>query len=243
MEAKMSKAKFSLRGITERALDYSYFKKVIKAKYWPGEGRILLVTGDNSSGKSFFGKLFSEIVTHGGYEKIKVMHVSMQLRAAGNLLANIFIFGDESWKATGEISVYAVLSGLRTCRSRTNDHILLLDEPDVGLSESYQGALGQVIRKFAEDLPDKTKALCLVTHSRRIVKHLMPLHPHYLRLGDEKSIDQFLEEPEDKTIDDLKNLTKISLDRFREIAKCINEGKNKKRKTYIKSAEKLHGRR
>ena len=45
--------------------------------------------------------------------------------------------------STENISVRTALAGIRNSRDRTHPHILMLDEPDIGLSEGYQKALGE----------------------------------------------------------------------------------------------------
>ncbi|MBI3633640.1 MAG: hypothetical protein HY226_05105 [Candidatus Vogelbacteria bacterium] len=223
--------KFSIREVVERSLDFTYFDGPITAKYWPGayNNRLLVVTGDNASGKSFFGKLFSGLARSEEYGKIEIMRLSMQLRTSQGI-EKAFVFGDESYRPTGAISANTVRTGISTCRGRTSDHIIFFDEPDIGLAESYQGALGKLIASFAQDLPDKTRALCVVTHSRRIVRHLAPLNPHYLRIGDELPIEDFLKEAPDKDIGDLDKLAEVAQTRFGAIQDCINEGKRERAK-------------
>ena len=215
---------FSVRTLVDRALNFTYFDDdVIKNTYYPGSGKLLVIAGDNSSGKSFLGKFFEQLVHSGEWGKIEVMRISMQLRTSQGF-ERTFIFGDESENATGVLSLGTVKAGISTCKKRENDHILFLDEPDIGLAESYQGALGKLIAQFASDLPDKTKALCIVTHSRRIVRHLAPLNPHFLRLGDKLTLEEFLIEPPDREIEDLETLTQSCRDLRRKIQHCINTG-------------------
>ncbi len=173
----------------------------------------------NASGKSFFGKLLGQYVRK--EHKIEVMNVGMAFRTESGV-ARCFVFGDESDSSTGMLSYKAVQGGIRTCRGRENDHVLFLDEPDIGLSEEFQGALGRVIAEFASDIPDKTKLFGVVTHSRRLIRHLLPIKPHHVRLGDEMKLADVV----DFTPAEVKGLEEIALKRFRSICR-ICDGKKK----------------
>ncbi len=163
--------------------------KAFPATYHRGRGRLVAVTGDNASGKSLFAKLANAVLRK---RKIEPMLVGMSLRAQGGIM-RAFVFGDEDTSSTGCNSVQSVLGGLRTARGRKYDHALLLDEPDVGLSEGWQSAVGELIAGFAADLPERTKMLMVVTHSRRLLEKLAPLEPHHVRFGDGLNLVQVVE--------------------------------------------------
>lgn len=219
---------FSLHKELEELLSYQYCsdsdKNLIKAVYTPGQGNLVIFTGDNASGKSFLARLLS-----GRAKKIhdfEPIRVGMELRTQPGIIRS-FVFGDESWESTGMISLGAVLGGIRTAQSRTNSHCLIFDEPDIGLSEGYQAAMGKLLAEFVEKLPESTKICGIVTHSRRLVKQLIRLKPHFVRVGDTMSLEEFMGEPADKSIEDVKALQETALERFRALTRLIDAQKAK----------------
>lgn len=181
-------AKLSLKGMLARILNLAYFKDeaatvAIPHLLVPSKGKLLLVTGDNAGGKSFFRRLVHAVTREQGTECI---HISMESRTGGMYgPARAMVYGDESWESTGSLSVSTVLNGISTCKSRTTPHVMFWDEPDLGLSDSWAAGVGQKIAEFAKAAGDNTRAVILVTHSKALVRELLPAFPWYLHLGAE----------------------------------------------------------
>lgn len=194
-----------------------------------GNPRLVLISGENAGGKSFFAKVLSATV-RSHEKKIEWMPVSMSMRTQTGM-HRVFMFGDEGRDSTGKISLHAVLGGLQTCRGRDNPHVLLLDEPDVGLSEGYQAALGDLLAEFASSMPEKTEALVVVTHSRALAAKLMPLGPICIRVGDDrrKTKDWIAEGDLHRTADDIRNLAKKGVERLRRIQRVIDQRTEERR--------------
>lgn len=193
----------------------------------PGDPRVLLITGDNAGGKSFFARHIQVALEAEGAGRVELLPVSMSTRTTSGM-HRVFIYGDENWESTGQLSVHAVLGGLRTCAGREHDHVLVLDEPDVGLAESYQRALGERIANFASDLPEKTVGLVLVTHSRILVRELLSaVTPMSVRVGDDlRPLAEWLEHgPVPRTVEDLEALTRRSRERMRGIKAVMDSRK------------------
>lgn len=187
----------------------------IKCRYEPGQGNLLLITGDNASGKSLVSRLFASWCRK--HTKFECIHCSMHRRTAGGI-ERAFMYGDESWESTGAISVNNIKGATNTCRGRDSDHVLIFDEPDIGLAEAYQRAMGEYFRQFTETLPAHTRALVIITHSRGILKELIELSPHHLRVGDARSLKTVVTRPTHKTVEELLTLPKTGAERFRRIA-------------------------
>jgi hypothetical protein len=180
----------------------------------PGEGRLLAVTGENASGKSLFGRIINGLCSR---RKIECMRLGMERRSEGGF-ARAMMYGDESWESTGVISVKNIMGAFKTCKGRENEHFLFLDEPDIGLSEAYQGGLGKFIAQFAADMPSLTLGFVIVTHSRHLLRPLLPLKPHHVRCGDKRTLQSVAEDtPTPKTADELIALPEAGLRLFREI--------------------------
>jgi hypothetical protein len=198
----------------------------------PGS-KVILVSGENAGGKSFIVKWMKALVHNqekAGGPKIEFMDCGMHLRTMPGI-HRAFMYGEENVESTGNISIKAVLGGLATCRKREHAHVLSLDEPDIGLSEGYQTALGELIEEFAVDMPEKTEALVVVTHSRQIAWQLLHgtpganLSPHCIRVGDDlrPTREWVANGPLKRSVDDLKSLAERTVHRYRAMQKVIDE--------------------
>lgn len=162
-------------------------KGVITANFFPGKGKLLVVTGENANGKSFFRRLLQQAYRQSETkEDIEVMSISLQARAASGNPIRSFIYGDESHNSSGSNSVQTVLTGISTSRARTTPHAIIWDEPDIGLSDAYAAGVGRVIGEYAVDAPELTRAAVVITHRKALVNQLLKAYdrPHHLHLGD-----------------------------------------------------------
>lgn len=189
----------------------------------PGNDRFLVITGENAGGKTFYGSIINGWARD-RMDDLEVMDVTMRRRSEGGF-ARAFIFGDESWESTGQISIKAVLGGLSTCASRTKPHMLILDEPDIGLSEGYQAALGERFAQFAANLPEHTVAFVVVTHSRLMVEKMLAANPTLMRVGDDlrPTREWLVEGPLPRTAEDLDGLQSRSRERFKLVTELIRK--------------------
>jgi hypothetical protein len=165
----------------------------VPARVAYGHPKLALVTGENASGKSFLVRGLGQMMRD-AHPKLEILAVTMSLRSQGGM-ARAFLFGDEQRESTGRSSIKAVLAGIRACRERQHDHVLILDEPDIGLAESYAGALGSYLAAFVEDMPVRTLGVVVVTHSRPLVHGLLPAGPASIRVGDDlRPLEHWLRE-------------------------------------------------
>jgi energy-coupling factor transporter ATP-binding protein EcfA2 len=145
--------------------------------------RVLLITGGNASGKSFVCRYLNEVARDGDNPPL-FMRIGMGKRTESGI-TRALMFGDEDRESTGLISSNCVSSGISTCRSKEAPHCLCLDEPDIGLSEEMQHAMGAILSDFAADLPVHTLGLIVVTHSRPIAQQVLGVDPLRIRVGDD----------------------------------------------------------
>lgn len=188
-------------GLITESLTLDYFSPnnegvtPIPAYFVPGKGKLVVVVGENASGKSFFRRIVSLVCKD---VSIECMPISMEGRGGyyGGLRG--FIYGDESYEATGVNSARTVKQGLSTCASRDKPHVIFWDEPDLGLSENGCAGIGMAIREGLTTPPEHMTAALVVTHSKALVRELLPLAPHYLHLGSEdapKTLFDWLQTP------------------------------------------------
>lgn len=152
----------------------------IKVNFNSGHEKLVVVTGDNATGKSFVRRVYHAVIKLTNNE---VMHLSQEGRCSSGIPAAM-IYGDESYNSTGYLTSCTVSTGIRSCKERTTPHYIIWDEPDIGLSEKYAGGVGVEIRKFVENLSEYTKGVIIITHSKAIVRQLVSLNPSHLRVGD-----------------------------------------------------------
>jgi hypothetical protein len=182
--------------LLKRVFDLVYFDKNDNEQVFDYQwdcnrkSNLIVVVGENASGKSFLRRLMSAVA---GKAKIESIPVSMEGRQMSGVVRS-FIYGDEQRDATGKNSALTVLTGIKTCQGRESDHIIIWDEPDLGLSESWSTSMGWTLRDFAQNLPEHTLAAVVITHNKALLRELVPLKPHFVHLGDEEiaSLEQWL---------------------------------------------------
>ena len=173
----------------------------LQAAFDDRSSKLLIITGDNASGKSYVRKLICFALKK--YSKIEPMHVSQQGRCTEGFM-RAFMYGDESYESTGVISCKAVEGGINTCKSRENPHCIIWDEPDIGLSDDYAAGMGVKLREFIEGLPELTWGVVISTHSKVMVQQLVELDPSHLRLGGCPDLKAWLEsKPTPKSLEEL----------------------------------------
>lgn len=182
-----------------------------------GKYPIVVMTGENATGKSFFRRLLQTSLKK--YGNIECIHLSQESRTKGGCF-NAFLYGDENWESTGQITGRTVVTGVNTCNSRDTKHAIIWDEPDIGLSDEYSAGVGVKIREFVENISELTFGVIIITHSKHLIRQLLPLNPHHLRFGDNKSLDSFLNESViPKNIDELGDKANET---FRKISAITN---------------------
>jgi hypothetical protein len=194
------------------------------ATYTPGDDRVLLIVGENASGKSLAFRLASQIAAS---SNIMAITLSIRERTGGGLaemggMRRAMIFGDEESSSTGAISARVVESGFENLKNR-NASLLALEEPELGLSDGYARALGEFIGKKSRELPECACGVMVVTHSRSLGRGMMEglgATPSFITMSDAySSYDEWLETQEYRSVEDLLDLRNKAHENFRKIKK------------------------
>lgn len=187
---------------------------------------LLIISGDNASGKSFMCKVLKTFISQNDDDdlgKVTCMDMSMGRRTAPDI-SRSFIYGDEGIQSTGETSLKCIIGAVTNSQKYETRHVIMFDEPDIGLSEAFLPALGEYLAQYYEYLPENAEGMILVTHSRRLVKNLMCFNPVTIRMGSNQSTKDWLENGSPtKTVDDLLSLTKVSHKRYGDIHKYLDK--------------------
>lgn len=180
------------KGLVDRVLGLRYFRPLpaeeggeipIPAFFRPGDGALIVIVGENASGKSFFRRLFKATCSH-ATPRVECIDISMEGRNRDYGGLRSLIYGCEEYESTGVNSTRTVTTGIRTCESRTSPHTIFWDEPDLGLSENGAAGMGLAIASYMRNPNPLTVAACVVTHSKPLVRELAGLNPHYIFVGD-----------------------------------------------------------
>lgn len=168
-------------------------------------GHVTILTGDNGTGKSLIRKvLCSSLRNQENDDTIKIADISMEKRTglhAGLGGGGVF-FRDVEWVATSDNS----LSFLYSLLNSAKDRYLVLDEPELGMSQDLQKSIGIYLSKRIPETMKENRGMLIITHSREFVRSLSVEHV-FVNL-QKKSEEEWLNE----------SAKEIDLDDFRK--KC-----------------------
>jgi energy-coupling factor transporter ATP-binding protein EcfA2 len=165
--------------------------KPVKCHYYPGDERLLVVTGENASGKSLVRRALTKFSRQDG---LQVMDISPEGKARGGIVGAM-IYGTEEDRSTGSNSARTIKKAIQTARARQEPHLIVLDEPDAGLSDEYAAGAGQAIAEFCASCPEMTKMVVVVSHRRALVSELASVSPSQLCLGGCPPLKEWLSRP------------------------------------------------
>jgi predicted ATPase len=192
-----------------------------------GAPGLIVVTGENASGKSLFVQITESVLRRADVTPVSV---SIRERTGGGTremgrVAQAMMFGEEETQSTGATSVQVVKTAFRNL-DRDGGATLTLDEPEIGLSDGYTRAFGQFIGQQARSVPDACRGVIVVTHSRSLATGLLAGYEetptHVAVRADapaEAGLQQWLDSVEHRTVDDLLALPDVGLSRFRQVIK------------------------
>ncbi len=217
----MRRQKQSINKIVTFLLNQRYFngnnQTRILTHYEKGTSKVLIVTGENAEGKSFFSRLFHEYCTR--FLKTDCLRTGMDVRTERSFATIFSGYREEAVFSTGHSSVDSIISGIDTCKKMDSNHYIIFDEPTVGLSEGYQYAAGLYFAEFMKNCPKNTLGVVVITHSRLFVEPLLAHNPQHLRFGDNTKLKDWVEQtPAKHTIEELLQLPEKGICRLRDIS-------------------------
>lgn len=234
----------TVKAMLEETIFWTNKKNPLVANYRQGNPNLLVVVGDNATGKSFLVDTMRSMAKAEN-EDVSTISISIRERTGSGLdpsasFRKIAMFGDESTNSTGAISGSMIEKGFNNLQSRAEDGkrtILVLDEPEMGLSENYHSAVGELIAKKTQQAcaNKEDHVIIVATHSRKLVKalneHLL-VQPSAICMGEHKDLESWIKDEADKTLEDLLSLPKKSKETFRKIEENLEEMKkiNRQRK-------------
>jgi hypothetical protein len=186
-----------------------------------------LVLGDNASGKSILRRLISLTCRDIEYECIQIS-MEGRFQEMGGIRG--FIYGAEDWESTGYNSAHTIIAAINTSKSRSKPHVIIWDEPDLGLSDDWAVSAGIEIRNFIKNPPKHLVGCYVTSHSRYLVKSLSEgLDPTYICLGEgvPESLGHWINRPLLNIPKPLSELKIIGHTQFLKIKEVLDNAKNK----------------
>lgn len=194
------------------------------------DSALTFIYGENASGKSFIARCF-EMVARAATPKLSCRSVSVANRTSSGV-EKAMIFGNESEQSTGETSVSVMQLAFRSiAKEEGKDGVVILDEPDLGLSPKFSRSLGRYVAEFILQQEDKGKGFIIISHNdtfiESVIKHY---NKPYNRVGidTELSLEEWLEDDSELSIEDLEGLKDISIAKWRGIQKAFDRKKSNK---------------
>lgn len=220
-----------LKGVEDNSAFFNEEECPFKLKFVQSAkpSNICLVLGDNASGKS----LFVEIARNRAAMNHEIKNICVSIRertGAGTTdigsLRRSMMFGDETEQSTGSTSIGVLINALNQAKEFENYKLVVLDEPEIGLSVSYSEALAQLIVENANQA--ENAFLLVVTHRKESVAKFLELcdgNVHAALLGGVQSVDEWLNSKHQKSLDELLALKKLGHDGWRHVRKVIDSRK------------------
>lgn len=191
------------------------------------ESRLVLIAGDNASGKSLMIRILAGWLNEA---KVEPLQVSMRYRTMSGM-HRMFMFGlgDEE-DSTGNVSLTAINGAMKTAEGREKPCWMMLDEPDTGMSEGYCAAMGTYLANFGNRVVplNHCQGMVVVTHSRKLISSMLftlEKQPHFLCFSDAQGPDlltAWLEDERDRSVEELLALNENSHELFKRINKVLN---------------------
>lgn len=185
----------------------------------------LLITGPNASGKSFLRRWIQQYFRLKEIECINLSQEGRSVRWAGSC----FVYGSEQDESTGYISAGTLTMGMRTSRAREKSHIVLWDEPEIGMGEELQLGSAIWMREQLENFPKHLLGVIFMTHSRLFVKEIMKMdNAKFYNLSEHKTMNEWMNR-EIVPVSPEK-IQAIGLEKWRKLDKLLEENRKRKKK-------------
>lgn len=185
---------------------------------------LTFIYGENASGKSFIARCFEMVARARKPSKLPVRSVSVANRTSSGV-EKAMIFGNESEQSTGETSVSVMKLALNSLANDSGDGVVILDEPDLGLSPKYSRALGRYIAEFILEHEKNGKALFVISHNDTFIESVIK---HYNNPYNSVGVDtdltlrEWLDDDSEYEMEDLDALKDIAIAKWRGIQKIFS---------------------
>jgi hypothetical protein len=153
---------------------------VVSNKQRMHDSKLALVVGNNSSGKSLLRR---ELQAACNDVDLETLDLSMELRSHEDAELRGEYYGNEEILSTGVISISSVLRLIGASKNEKRKHVIILDEPDVGLSDEVAAGVALELVSFLQEAPSKLVGVLLITHRRAMLDCCYEADPILLFVG------------------------------------------------------------
>lgn len=235
----MKELQEALTFITSESRLFNSTETPFKVSITAGDPRFVLLLGDNASGKSLAVRVLSSYLK-ATFKKATVP-ISIRERVGNPFnemggFAKTMVYGFEHEQSTGATTISAIQGAIPQLGSDPQQYACVsLDEPELGLSERFHAPLAKLIYQGFVEAPEA--GFLLTTHSRRLVKTLLDLMPQPPTLlyfttseaplttgeGTPTSIEAWLQDNTDRSLDDLLTLHDVSHQHWLTVNKVLKK--------------------
>lgn len=167
-------------------------------------GNLTIVTGDNGTGKSLIRKVVaSHLTRENNGNLVKVASTSMERRTG--LHSEMGGMGVFMRDAEEDATSYSSLYFLEGLLKSTKDRYVVIDEPEIGMSQNLQFSVGDWLVKKLPEVLGNNKGVMVITHSKEIVRQLSKLEHVFINIQKKDEETWLNEEPSLIDLDDFKN--------------------------------------
>lgn len=201
-------------------IDYEHGKVFDHLNLRKGSCRVAIIYGDNASGKSYIARL---IETEYRKSEIPSRSVSVKNRTSGGIESSL-IFGREGRQSTGATSLKVMNKALNSAEQDRYRSLLVLDEPNLGLSKRYSRALGIHLAQRIEEM--EKLDIVIVSHDEQFIKTLLDNlteTPTTLGINTKLSLNDWLNDDEVACLEELYGLSDLATAKRKAINKREQE--------------------
>lgn len=191
------------------------------------DSNITIIYGENASGKSLISKVIQSVCRYNEEKRIPVRAVSVANRTSSGI-EKAMIFGDESEQSTGETSFSVARLGLNSFKNDEGQSILIMDEPDIGLSRKYSKAFGRYIVEGVNETNPEEKSVIIVSHNIDFIESILTHYGkpvNFIGVNTKMSLREWMDDESEYDVADLEMLKSVGVSKWRGISKEIESRK------------------
>lgn len=227
------KALFLLRHMLEHSALWVHEDVPFRPYFFPGAPAVVVIAGDNCSGKSLLSRTMQGWAHHFGGIGLGMSFRQHGPAQAGQPLPPLYadgeVPGEPLLRHEGESSLASIeraFAKLRQSAHSGKHSLLVLDAPDTGLSAKYAGALGDLLAAHSKALPDPAIGVVITTHSRAMVGQFVRAYgmtPTFVHMGAERTLSDWLTSQDTATVADLRALHSRRAEWKTSVARAIQD--------------------
>lgn len=210
------KALFLLRHLLEYSALWAHKDMPFKPFFTPGAPGVIVIAGDNCTGKSLLARTLQGWAHHFGGLGLGLSFRQHGAAQGGLPLPPLYgagdVPGDPLTRIEGEASLTSLeraFAALRQSAHAGTHSLLVLDAPETGLSDRYAASLGDLLAVHAKAVPEAAVGVVITTHSRAMVHQFVKAYgafPSFVHMGAEQTLSDWLTNQAPATVADLRAL-------------------------------------